>query len=323
MIATGSRPRVIPGFEFDGEKVLSSTDVLMLESLPKKIIILGAGAIGMEFAYILSSFGVEVHIAELLDRVLPMEDADVSDVVSRTFRRRKIKISTGVRAVNLEKTKNNIKVKLEAKDGTFTTDEACKIVVSAGRSPNTEGIGLENVGIKTEKGFIPVGDYYQTALQGIYAIGDVINTPLLAHVASKEAEIAAAHMAGRATIKQIEPSYIPSAVYCEPQVGSFGPTEEAATQAGIKFNKAVFNYKGAGKAVAIEEIDGFVKVLYAPDTKEILAAHVVGAEATEIIHEILLAKTAELLPEDVAEMIHAHPTLSEAAMEAMKIAEGR
>ena len=322
VIATGSRPRVIPGFEFDEQRVLSSTGAIMLSKLPRKAIILGAGAIGVEFSHILNSFGVEVHLVEMLDRILPIEDAEAVQVLARAFQKRGIQMNTGTKAVSMQKGAAGVSVVLEDKAGKRTTVEADQILVVVGRTPNTDGIGLEKVGITTEKGFIPVGDYNQTRVPGIYAIGDVVNTPLLAHVAFKEAEIATEHMAGKSPRPRLDPLSIPSATYCEPQVASFGLPEWKATEQKISFAKASFPYRGAGKSVAIEQSEGFVKVLYEPKTKEILGVHIVGADATEMIHEMLLGRTAELLPEDIAEMIHAHPTLSEAVCEAMRTVEG-
>jgi dihydrolipoamide dehydrogenase len=200
--------------------------------------------------------------------------------------------------------------------------EVDQILLVVGRVPNTDGIGLEKVGIKREKGFIPVGNYYQTSAAGIFAIGDVVNSPALAHVASKEGEIAAEHLAGHQTPAKLDPNAIPGAVYCEPQLASFGYTEKAAKEAGLEFEKAVFPYRGAGKSVAVGKSDGIFKLLVDKESREILGAHLVGAEATELIHEILLAKTAELLPEDIAVMTHAHPTLSEGVMEMARMAEG-
>jgi len=231
-------------------------------------------------------------------------------------------MSTATKAVSMEKGKAGISAVLEDRAGGRKTVEADQILVVVGRAPNSETIGLEKVGIAAEKGFVPVGDFYQTKVPGIYAIGDVINTPLLAHVASKEGEIAAEHMAGKSPAPRIDPLSIPSAVYCEPQVASFGLPEWKAVENKVAFAKASFPYRGAGKSVAIEQSEGFVKVLYDPNTKEIIGAHAVGAEATELIHELLLARTAELLPADIAEMIHAHPTLSEAVMESMRAVEG-
>lgn len=317
LLATGSRSRAIPGFDIDEDSILSSTGVLSMTGLPKSIIILGAGAIGLEFAYVLSTFGVQVQVVEMLDQLLPTSDKEVTDVVGRLFRRKKIKVHLGTKALSYTKTDTGLELVIENKKGQSTLT-AEKILVAVGRMPNSDGLGLENAGVKVEKGFVTVGDYYQTAVESIYAIGDVINTPLLAHVASKEGEIAVEHMAGHETEKAIPFDEIPYGVYCEPQIAGFGLTEQAAADEGIAHAKAVFPYRAIGKAVAIDETDGVVKIIYKPDTTEILGAHIVGAEATELIHEILLAKRSELGLEEIANMIHAHPTLSESMMEAAK-----
>jgi len=322
IIATGSRPRIIPGFEFDEQKVLSSTGALMLKKLPKKAIILGAGAIGVEFAHVWNSFGVEVHLVEMMERILPLEDAEAVQVLARSFQKRGVQMSTSTKAVSMQKTAGGVSVVIEDKAGARKTLEADLILVVVGRTCNTDGIGLDKVGIVPEKGFIPVGDYNQTKVPGIYAVGDVVATPLLAHVAFKEAEIAVERIAGKSPSPRIDPLSIPGATYCEPQVASFGLPEWKAVEKGIAFAKASFPYRGAGKSVAVDKTEGFVKIIYDPKTKEILGAHIVGAEATELIHELLLARTAELLPEDIATMIHAHPTLSEAVGESMRAVEG-
>ena len=322
IIATGSSSREVPGFSFDEKYVLSSTGALMLEKLPERLLIIGGGAIGVEFAYIMNSFGVKVILVELMDRILPLEDEEISNSLAKIFKARGIEIYTRTKALSMEKSNDGVSVLLEDSNKNQKTIEVNQILVAVGRVPNSYGLGLENLGIQTEKGFIKVGDYYETNVPGIYAIGDVINTPLLAHVASKEGEIAVEHMAGLNPPKKMDPMSIPSAVYCEPQVASFGYSEWRAKQDFVEYKKASFPYRGAGKSVAVEQPEGMVKVLYDPKTKEILGAHCIGANATEIIHEILLAKTAELLPEDVANMVHAHPTLSEAVMESMRVVEG-
>ncbi len=321
LIATGSRPRSIPGFEFDEKTVLSSTGALMLERLPRRICVLGGGAIGVEFAHIMNAFGVEVHLVEMLEQLLPLEDQEAVQILVRSFKKRGIKIYTSTKASGYTKSGKTVKVNLEGRDGEQQL-EVDQILLVVGRVPNTDGIGLETVGIRPEKGFIPVGDYYQSSAAGIYAIGDVVNSPALAHVASKEGEITAEHLAGHRTPAGLDPHAIPGAVYCEPQMASFGYTEKAAKEAGLEFEKAVFPYRGAGKSVAVGKSEGLLKLLVDKESREILGAHVVGAEATELIHEILLAKTAELLPEDIAGMIHAHPTLSEGVMEMARMAEG-
>lgn len=321
LIATGSSPRSIPSFPIDEQTVITSNGALMAQKLPKKLLILGSGAIGMEFAYVWSSFGVEVEIVEILDRVLPIEDDEIGKFVQKTFEKRGVKFHLGTMAKSLEKKDGKVLVTVD-KSGTESVIETDMVLVAIGRAPNSQNLGLENVGIKTEKGFICVGDYYRTKVPNIYAIGDVIQSPLLAHVASKEGEIAVEHMAGHKTDPKMDPLLIPSAVYCEPQVASFGYSERSAKDAGVKYEKAVFPYRGAGKSVAIGSSEGLVKVLFDPKHKEILGAHVAGAQATELIHEILLAKKTELLPEDLATMVHAHPTLSEIVMEVMRTIEG-
>ena len=322
IIATGSRPREIKGFEFDGDKVLSSNDALLMEELPESIIILGGGFIGVEFAHILSSFGVEVTIVELLDRLLPLEDEDSSSVLARAFKRKRINVLTSTKAKALKKGKDGIKLFVEDSEGSEKELEAEKILVVVGRATNIEDIGLEDAGIRVDRGFVLVGDYYQTDAPGVYAIGDVVPTPQLAHVASKEGEIVAEYIAGKNPTKKVDPMLVPSAVYCEPQVASFGYKEYQLKENGIKYEKAMFPYRGVGKSVAVEKSDGHVKILFNPDTREILGASIVGTDATEIIHELLLAKKVKLLPSDIADMIHAHPTISEAIMESARAAEG-
>ncbi|MDA3949406.1 MAG: dihydrolipoyl dehydrogenase [Spirochaeta sp.] len=322
LIATGSRSKEIPGFEFDGKKVLSSRDILDLTTLPKKLVILGAGAIGMEFAYVMSSFGVEVTIVEMLDQLLPLEDADAVDVIAKAFKRYGVDMRTGTKAKSLSKSGKGVKLSVEGPDGAEEAISADMILVAVGRAPNTESLGLETIGVGTDKGFVTIGDYYQTSVPGVYAIGDVVASPLLAHVASKEGEIAVEHMAGNSPETRIDPMSIPSAVYCEPEIGSFGLTEKKAQEQGVNFEIASFPYRGAGKSVAVEKSEGIVKIVLGKETREILGAHVAGYNATELIHELLLAKNAELLPEDIARMIHAHPTLSEAVMEGARASEG-
>jgi dihydrolipoamide dehydrogenase len=321
LVATGSRPRPIPGFDFDEKAVLSSTGALMLEKLPRRVCILGGGAIGVEFAHVMNAFGVEVHLVEMLEQLLPLEDAEAVEVLARSFKKRGISIFTGTKASGYRRDGSALKVSLEGAAAGKTL-EVDQILLVVGRLPNTEGLGLESIGIRTERGFIPVGDYYQTSVPGVYAIGDVVATPMLAHVASKEGEIAAEHMAGRATHPRLDPLGIPGAVYSEPQLASFGYTEKKAREAGLSFEKAVCPYRAAGKSVAVGRPEGLVKILVDKESREIIGVHIVGAEATELVHELLLARSAELLPEDVATMMHAHPTLSEALMETARMSEG-
>ncbi len=322
LLATGSRPKSVPGFEVDGRAVLSSDEALMLTELPGRVLILGGGAIGCEFAHIMSSFGVKVILVEMLDHLLPMEDAETTAVLERSFKKRGIEVHVRTRALSLAKGPSGATVVLEGPEGSRREETVDKVLVVVGRQPNTDGIGLDSVGIVPVKGFIPVGDWYETGAKGVYAAGDVVASPLLAHVASKEAEIAVEHIAGRDVPKRADPDTLPGAVYTEPQIASFGLSEERAKKEGIEYAKAVFPYRAVGKAVALGRSEGQVKILVSPKTREILGASIVGAEATELIHELLLAKAAELLPEDIAALVHAHPTLSEAVMEAARAAEG-
>ena len=317
LIATGSRPLAVKGFEFDEQQVLSSSGILDLKQLPKSLVILGGGAIGCEFAFVMNAFGVAVTVVEMTEHLLPTEDFECAAVLAENFAKAGITVHTGTRATALTRSAKGVSVALSSPSGDITV-KAEKALVVFGRRPNTENLGLETVGLKADtRGFIPVGDYNQTSAKGVFAIGDVTSTPLLAHVASREGELAVEFIAGHGgAIKQVDPAVVPSAIYCEPQVAGFGLREDDAKSQGIAIRKSVFPYRGIGKAVAVGKSEGLVKLIADPNTGEILGAHVVGLNATEILHEVLLAKTAELLPEDITAMIHAHPTLSEGIMEA-------
>jgi len=325
LVATGSRPMEVPGFEFDEDRVLSSTGILAMTDLPESIVILGAGAIGCEFAYVMNSFGVKVTLVEAMDHILPTEDTEACVLLEKIFKREGIRVLTKTRATGLRKTSKDVTVVLEDGNGKADEQKADKVLVVFGRVPNTDTLRLKEAGVKLDqRGYVEMGDYLQTSVPGIYAIGDITRTPALAHVASKEGEIAVEHMAGHSpSEKRVDPNTVPSAIYCEPQVAGFGLREEQAKQAGVKFKKSVFHYPGAGKTIAVGKPDGFVKVLADAETDEILGAHVIGHNATELIHELLLAKHSELLPEDIAGMIHAHPTISEALMETMRGINGK
>ena len=341
VLATGSRPRQISGFEFDEQVVLSSTGILMMKELPKRLIILGAGAIGMEFAYIMSSFGVQVEVVEMLDRILPMEDEDVSSALKTVFEKRGVRFYTGMKALSLGRNEaGTLQLSIEpaqgsqqaldaaAKDGSTQNSpgplilEGDKLLVSTGRSPNTDTLALETLGIKLDRGYVTVHDYYETEAQSIYAVGDIVaGEPQLAHVASAQAELVAervAYILGKGQNPRrtrIEKQFIPQAVYCEPQVASFGSKEQELRKNGISYKSSAFPFRAIGKAVATGHPEGFVKVLTDPSTGEILGASILGSGATELIHELLLASQNELTVEEIADMIHAHPTLSEGVKE--------
>ena len=321
LVATGSQPRQLPGFPFDHAIILSSDDALMLQELPASVLIVGGGPIGLEFAHILSSFGVQVRLVELLDQLLPGGDREVAALLRRSFARRNIEVTTSCSATGMKPTAGGLSVTLQGPDGEETV-EVEKLLVVAGRVPNTEGIGLEETGVRLDRGFVVTGDYCETSVPGLYAIGDITGPPLLAHRASRQGEIVAEHIAGLSPPARIDEDTIPGAVFCEPEVATFGYTERRAREEGRSFEKATFPFRGVGKAVAVEESEGFAKVLYDSVTREILGAHLIGPGATEVVHELLLARTAELLPEDIAATIHAHPTLSEVVMELAKAAGG-
>ena len=324
LVATGSRTMQVPGFECDEQQVLSSNGILAMTTLPQSMVILGGGAIGCEFAYVLNSFGVKVTLVEALDHILPTEDFETCAVLEHSLLRDGIDVRAKTRALALNKTIQSVTVSLQDGAGNTEEIEAEQVLVVFGRVPNTEGLGLKEMGVKLDdRGYVTIGDYCQTSAAGIYAIGDITRTPALAHVASKEGEIAVEHMAGHQPDKVVDPDSVPSAIYCEPQVAGFGLREDAARDQGIAVKKSVFHYAGAGKTIAVGKPDGLVKVLCDPASDEILGAHIVGHNATELIHELLLARSSELLPEDIANTIHAHPTISEAVMEALRGINGK
>jgi len=324
IIATGSRPARIPGFEINEKNILSSTGALYLQSLPSSMLILGSGAIGIEFAYIFNTFGVEITVVELMDRIIPLEDEEISKKLRNVLKKKGITIHASTKAISLKNTKAGMLTQCQKGADEILELESEMILVAVGRKPNTENLNLKEIGITlNDRGFIEYNDYYQTSVPGIYAIGDVIATPMLAHVASKEGEIAVSHMAGQTGEPVIDEQLIPRAIYSNPQIASIGMPEWEARQKKMKYKTASFTYKGVGKAVAIGEPDGLAKVLYDPGTHEILGVHIIGVDATEVIHEMLLAKQWELLPAEISDMIHAHPTISELIMELSKSVEGR
>lgn len=317
LVATGSRPRELPALPFDGKRVLSSNDVLAMTELPGSMIILGGGAIGCEFAHILGSFGVKIALVEMMEHLLPGSDSEIVRVLEQNFKRRKIKVHTGTRMVSTTTSKGGVTMEIEKGDKKDSL-KADAVLVVTGRVPNTEELGLEQCGIELDRGFIPVGERLETRVPGVWAAGDIVAGPMLAHLASHQAEVAVESMAGHSGATLMPNELVPGCVYTEPQIAGFGLTSEAAEAEGREVRSSTFPYKGAGKAAAIGRTEGLAKMVIDPVTEEILGAHVVGANATEVIHELLVATTAELLPEDIAHTIHAHPTLSEAVMEMAK-----
>ncbi|MBI5155107.1 dihydrolipoyl dehydrogenase [Candidatus Poribacteria bacterium] len=322
IVATGARPRTLPGVEFDGETIISSKEAMNLSSAPESLAVIGAGAIGIEFAYFYAVLGTKVTVFEAKDSILPIEDREISAVVHKSLKHRGVDIHTGVFVDGVKKSKDGAEVAFKAgKDGKIETLKAQKVLMAVGVQGNVEGIGLEEAGVKVERNHIAVDSDYCTSAKGIYAIGDAIGAPWLAHVASAEG----VHCVE--AIKGLKPhaldySNIPGCTYCQPQVASVGLTEEACKEKALEYKAGKFPFKASGKAVAAGDADGMVKILFGKKYGEILGAHIVGSEATEMIAELGLAKSLEATSEDIHRTIHAHPTLAEAMMEAAAAAEG-
>ena len=323
VIATGSRAKDIPavGLAFNGRTVFSSTEALLLEQAPPSMAIVGAGAVGTEFADVFSAFGTKVTLLEMLPRILPVEDAESSEAVAKAFKRRGIVVHAGASIQKAAVTAKGVSLAYTVGGKAETLDVAC-VLVAAGRAPNVEGIGLEALGVALEKGFIKVDGRLQTSAPGYYAIGDVAGPPLLAHKGSREGVLAAEAIAGQAP-HAIDYTNVPGATYCHPEVASVGYTEEKCRELGLEYTVGRFPFSASGRARTAGETDGFVKIIRGKKYGEILGAHIVGAHATELIHELVLARTNEYTVEEVELAIHAHPTMAEAVGEAALDAMGR
>lgn len=321
IVATGARPRELPFMKIDGKKIISSTEALIQTRRPDRLVICGAGAIGVEFAYFYHNMGTEVVLVELLDRLVPVEDKDVSKELARWFKKMGIKIMTRTSVQKVDTAGKTIKVHLKTAKGEeiIETDQVLSAVGVAG---NIKGIGLEKAGVKTEKGAIVVDEFNQTSTSGIYAIGDVAGPPWLAHKASHEGILCIEKIAGR-DVHPMDRSNIPGCTYCQPQIGSVGYTEEAAEEAGYSIKVGKFPFSASGKASAAGHTEGFVKVIYDEKYGELLGCHIIGYDATELIAEVVTARTLETTAHEIMEAIHPHPTLSEAVMEATRAAFGK
>jgi dihydrolipoamide dehydrogenase len=316
IIATGSVVKPFPGFEVDGKQVVNSDQILELQQVPKSLIVMGAGAVGVEFASVYARFGAETTIVEFMPRLLPIEDEEVSRELERVFKKRGIKSQLGTKLEKLEKTKNGVKVTGVDANGKQVVLEAEMFLVAVGRMPYLEGLGIEGTKIKVSKrGTIEVDGFCRTGEPGVYAIGDAIDTPWLAHLASKEGIVVVEQIAGHKT-EPINMRTVPNCTYCDPEVASVGLTEKKAKEEGYDVKVGKFPFSASGKARILGETDGFVKIVSESKYDEILGVHIIGPHATELLAEACVAMQLESTAEELGKTIHAHPTVSESIMEA-------
>ena len=321
IVATGARPRSIPPLPIDGNDVISSRESIVLSELPKSIVIVGGGAIGVEFAYLYKMYGVDVTVVELLPRLVPNEDEEISRELERSFSRQKINVVTGAAVAGLERNDSGLTIKV-TKDGVEHFLECDKVLVATGIQPNTEDIGLAQLGIETSNGYIQVDDMMATNVPGVYAIGDVTGQLALAHVASAQAVTAVEHMAGMEPLS-LDYAMMPRGTYCQPQVASFGFTEPQAVERGHEVKIGKFNVQANGRAVAIGETEGLVKLVVDAKYGELLGGHMIGPEVTELLGQLSLTKLLEGTVLELGWAVHAHPTISEILKEAALDAQGR
>ena len=314
LLATGSEARLLPGLPAD-DRVLTNIEILSLKEMPKSLVIVGAGAVGVEFASIYRSFGCEVTIVEMLPRLVPVEDEEVSKELARVYRKRGIQFHTSAKVERVEKTKAGIAVTITV-EGKQQQIDAEKILIAVGRRPRTDNIGLEKTKIKPERGFIQTDSWMHTAEPGVYAVGDIVlGSPQLAHVGAMEALVAVAKIAEK-PCKPINPEHIPGATYCHPEIGSVGLTETRAREAGYNLKIGKFPFTANSRASIVGQHEGFIKIVSDADYGEILGVHIIGPQATELIAEAVAAMELEATVEDLMWTIHAHPTLAEAMLDA-------
>lgn len=320
IVATGARSRELPNLKQDGKRIIGYRQALTLPKQPKSMVVVGSGAIGSEFAYFYNSIGTEVTLVEFMPNVVPVEDEEVSRTLERSFKKNKIKVMTNATVESVDTSGKLCKVSIKTKKGEVVVD--AEIVLSAvGITPNTEGVGLENVGVEMENGRVKVDDYYKTNVEGIYAIGDIVPGPALAHVASAEGIACVEKIAGM-EVQPINYKNIPGCTYTNPEVSSVGMTEKAATEAGYEIKVGKFPFTASGKATAGGMREGFVKLIFDAKYGELLGAHMIGGNVTEMIAELVVARNLETTGHELMKSIHPHPTMSEAIMEAAAAAYG-
>jgi len=320
ILATGGRARQLPSMPIDGKKIIGYRKAMSLEQQPKKMVVVGSGAIGVEFAYFYHTIGTEVTIVEYMPNIVPLEDEDVSKQLARSYKKMGIKIMTSSEVTKVDTSGEGCKVTVKTQKGEEIID--CDIVLSAvGVSTNLEGIGLEEVGVATDRGKVIIDDFYKTNIPGIYAIGDIVKGPALAHVASHEGIICVEKIKGM-EVEPLDYNNIPGCTYCSPEIASVGYTEKAAKEAGFEIKVGKFPFSASGKAKAAGSPDGFVKVIFDAKYGELLGAHMIGANVTEMIAEVVTARKLETTGHEIIKAVHPHPTMSEAVMEATADAYG-
>jgi dihydrolipoamide dehydrogenase len=322
LLATGSEARSLPGVEIDGKAVLTNREILSVGGIPKSLVVVGAGAVGVEFASIFHSFGTEVTLLEMLPRVVPLEDEEISAELDKTFRKKGIQIHTEALVESVKKDAKGAKVVFKDKSGKSQSVTAERVLIAVGRKPNTDNLGLEKTKVKVERGFVHAGLYLETAEPRLYAIGDIVaGLPQLAHAASMEGITAVGKMAGK-EVPAFDRNRVPNATYCEPQIGSVGMTEKQARDAGLKIKVGKFSFAGNSKATILGSHGGFIKVVADEKYGELLGVHIIGPLATEIIAEAVTAMQLEATLDDMMAMVHAHPTVWEAMGEAFAAVRG-
>src|SRR6186713_2490836 len=326
IIATGSQPRSVPGITIDHKRIITSDEAIHLKEVPKSLVIMGSGAVGVEFASIYRRFGSEVTIIELVNRLVPVEDEAVSTELEKSFKKQGITVLTGTKVTKANSTPNGVTIEAQTSDGKMQTISADVLLVATGRGPVTTGLGAEEAGIKMERGYIKVDELYRTSVPGVSAIGDVITLatgvhPQLAHVSSMEGIITAERIAGKA-VQPINYDHVPGCTYCDPEIGSVGLTEARASERGYDVRIGTFPFGVLGRAKMANETEGFVKIVAEKKNDELLGIHMIGPRSTELVAEAVLALRLECTVEELIKTIHAHPTFAEAVGEAAHATHG-
>src|SRR5262245_34547879 len=324
LVATGSGERTLPGLAVDGEVIVTSREALEVSRLPASAVVIGGGAVGVEFAYVWGTFGARVTVVEMAETLLPGMDADLGRELERAFKRQGIEVLTGHRYAAFARTRDGARVTVEATGETRRDIEAACVLVAVGRAPLSEDLGLDAVGVRTERGFVVVDANMRTGADGVYAIGDVVGPLLLAHAASEQGVVAVETIAGkRRDGDGLDPANVPACIYCQPEVAAVGLTESDARERGYDVRVGKFPFRALGRAMAAGHTDGFVKVVTEGRYGAVLGVHMIGAGVTDLIAEAGLARTMEATAEDVIATVHAHPTMAEALREAVLVAAGR